>query len=207
MSRTVSPADMAMRRITCGVYMLSAQVDGRDNGCIVNTVLQATSTPKGLIVISNKSSLTHDMVKESGRFCVSMLDTTAPLEVFERFGMQSGRDVDKFKDYEIAERSESGLLYLAKHANAMAVVQVEQTLDLGTHTLFAGQVIEAKPLSDEPAMSYSYYHENVRGQQKKPEKKGWVCTVCGYVYEGEELPEDFVCPWCGHGASDFERAK
>ena len=207
MSRTASPADLAMRRIACGVHLLSAQADGRDNGCIVNTVLQSTSSPKGLIVISNKSSLTHDMVKESGRFCVSMIDTTAPYAVFERFGMQSGRDVDKFAGYEFAERSESGLLYLAKHTCAMAVVQVEQTLDLGTHTLFAGQVIEAKPLSDGAAMTYSYYHENVRTQQPKPEKKGWVCTVCGYVHEEEELPEDFVCPWCGHGASDFERAK
>ncbi len=201
--------DKGLRRIACGVFLLTAQQDGRDNGCIVNTVLQSTSSPEGLIVMMNKGSMTHDMVMATRRFCVSALDVTAPYALFERFGMRSGRDGDKFEDYEEVGRADNGLLFLSRHACAMFTVDVEQTMDLGTHTLFAGKLTQGMTLSGEAPQTYSGYHEHVRPKpQKKEEAKpqgGWVCTVCGYVYEGEELPEDFVCPWCGHGAADFER--
>ena len=201
--------DKAMRSLACGVFLLTARRDGRDNGCIVNTALQATSTPGGLIVISNKTSLTHDMIADTGRFAVSVLAESAPYALFERFGMRSGRDVDKFADDDGFMRTDGGLYVLTRDACAMFEVSVKERVDMGTHTLFYGDVTESARLGDGKPMTYAYYHEHVRAQKPKAEqpKKGWVCSVCGYVYEGDELPADFVCPWCGHGASDFERMK
>lgn len=200
--------EKAMRSLACGVFLLTAQKDGRDNGCIVNTALQATSTPGGLVVISNKTSLTHDMVAETGRFAVTVLDEGAPYALFERFGMRSGRDTDKFADDDGFARTDGGLYYATKNACAMFEVVVKEQVDMGTHTLFYGDVTQSARLGGGRPMTYAYYHEHVRTQKPKPqEKKGWVCTVCGYVYEGDELPEGFTCPWCGHGASDFERIK
>ena len=204
--------DKGLRRIQCGVFVVTAQQDGRDNGCVVNTVLQSTSNPEGLIVMMNKSGLTHDMVMQTKRFCVSVLDETAPYALFERFGMRSGRDGDKFEGLEEVGRAENGLPFLSRHACAMYTVDVEQTIDLGTHTLFAGKLTQGRTLSGEKAQTYSGYHENVRPKREEPKKQeqqekktGWVCTVCGYIYEGEELPADFTCPLCGHGAADFEK--
>ena len=206
---TKQEQDRALFEVPCGMYVLTTNEGGRDNGCIVNTVLQSTNTPNGLIVIVNKGTLTHDMIKATGIWTASALDETAPLAIFQRFGMASGRDKDKFADFADVARGENGLLYLTKNVKAVYSGKVEQTLDMGTHTLFAGPLTDALLVSEAGrTMTYGYYRDNVRAAAKKPEqKKGWVCKVCGYVYEGEELPADFICPWCKHGASDFERIK
>ena len=204
---TKKEQDRALFEVPCGMYVLTAREEGRDNGCIVNTVLQSTNTPNGLIVIVNKGTLTHDMMLHTGVFTASALDETAPRAIFQRFGMASGREKDKFADFADVRRGENGLLELTAHVKAVYSGRVDQTLDLGTHTLFAGALTHAA-IADEAGrvMTYGYYREHVRAGAKKPEqKKGWVCKVCGYVYEGEELPADFICPWCKHGAADFER--
>lgn len=202
----IKEADRAMMEILCGMFVLTAKEDGKDNGCIVNTVLQATSVPNGLIAIVNKKTLTHDMVLSTRRFTASALAEDAPFALFERFGLVSGRKKDKFSDFADVHRAENGLLYLTKHTVAMFSCDVEQTMDLGTHTLFAGPLTEAKMLGEGMPMTYHHYRAHVRPkEQDGPKEEGWRCVVCGYVYKGEKLPADFVCPWCKHGAGDFEK--
>lgn len=197
--------DRALFQVPCGMFVLTARQDGRDNGSIINTVLQSTNTPNGLIAIVNKRTLTHDMVLSTGVWTASALTKNAPFAVFERFGFVSGREKDKFKDYPDVKRAENGLLYLTKDVSAVFSCRVEKTLDLGTHTLFAGPMTQGKLLSEVSTMTYEHYRDHVKPKPKEEHKKGWRCVVCGYVYEGEKLPEDFICPWCKHGAEDFER--
>jgi flavin reductase (DIM6/NTAB) family NADH-FMN oxidoreductase RutF len=195
-----------MFKISYGLFVVSARTGEKDNGCIINTVQQITQEPLKLSVAVNKDNLTHDMIKESGVFNISVLTETVPFEVFERFGFKSGRDTDKFDGVDYAERSENGILYLTKYTNGLISGKVIEAVDCGTHTLFVADVTEAKILSDEKSVTYQYYFDNIK---PKPEakKKGYVCKICGYVYEGEELPGDFICPWCKHGAVDFEEIK
>ena len=204
---TANKNDMtALFKIGYGLYVVTSN-DGRmDNGMIVNTVSQVTSSPNRVAVCINKQNYTHHVVQQTGIMNLNCLSIEAPFSVFERFGFQSGRTVDKFEgsDYEVL-RSDNGLRFLSKYINAMMSLKVESYVDLDTHGMFICTVSEARVLSDKETMTYTYYQSNVKPRPKTEGKKGWVCKICGYVYEGEELPDDFICPLCKHPASDFER--
>ena len=195
----------AMFRLTYGLFVLSAREEGRDNACIINTCMQVEERPGRLAIAVYKGGLTHDMIAKTGRFAVSVLTEEAPLALFERFGFQSGRDKDKLAGFTAFARGVDGLIYLTENANARFNCRVTQAVDCGDHTLFVGDVEESAVLSDAPSMSYGFYREHVKPAPAAEKKTGWVCKVCGYVYEGETLPEDFVCPLCKHGAADFEK--
>lgn len=192
-----------MHRIGYGLYAISARENGRDNAMIANAVMQVTNTPERVCVALNKNSLTHDMILATGKMNVNCLSVNTPYSVFEHFGMQSGKTVSKFEGLTPA-RTESGLAILSDYANAYFELSVESTADLGTHTMFVCTVTESRVLSDAATMTYADYHANVKPKPEAKDKKGWVCKICGYVYEGDPLPADFVCPICRHGAADFE---
>lgn len=196
----------AMFKLSYGLFVLTAKDGNKDNGCIINTVMQVTDSPKRISIAVNKANFTHDMILKTGDFNVSVLSEEAKFGIFERFGFSSGRDTDKFDNFNNISRSENGLIYLTESANALLSGRVIDTRDCGTHTEFFADVTEAKVLSDAPSMTYQYYFDNVK---PKPQKKvkGYVCKICGYVYEGETLPPDFICPLCKHGAEDFEPIK
>ena len=195
----------AMFKLSYGLFVLTAR-DGKDNGCIINTVTQITDTPKRISIAVNKANHTHDLIMKTGVFNVSVLSTEATFPLFQRFGFQSGRDVDKFADFDAVERSENGLYYVTEAANAFISGKVIQTLDYGTHTVFIADVTEAKVLTNVPSLTYAYYFDHVKPKPATlAEQKGWVCKICGYVYEGEVLPPDFICPLCKHGVEDFEK--
>ena len=191
----------AIFKLTYGLFVLSAKDGDKDNGCIINTALQVTDSPLQLSITLNKANYTHDMIKNTGKFNLSVLSQEAPFSIFQHFGMVSGKDVNKF-DGEVL-RTSNGIAYVEEATNAVLSVDVNKTVDVGTHTIFIGEVTEEKILSDVPSASYQYYFDHIK---PKPEqkKKGYVCKICGYVYEGDELPEDFICPVCKHGAIDFE---
>ncbi|MCD8118189.1 MAG: flavin reductase [Lachnospiraceae bacterium] len=194
----------AMYRLTYGLFVLTAKDGDRDNGCIVNTVTQVTSEPNRITVAVNKQNLTHDMILKTGEFNVSVLTEAAPFDVYKHWGFRSGHDVDKTADVEITlSRSANGLVYLPDVSNAFLSAKVVSSTDLGTHTLFLADVTDGAVLSDAESVTYSYYQKHVKSAPA-PKKKGYVCTVCGYIYEGDVLPDDFVCPWCLHPASYFE---
>lgn len=198
----------AMYQLTYGLFVLTSRIGVKDHGCIINTAGQVTSSPNRISIAVNKDNLTHDVIMASRKFNLSILSEAADFEIFRHFGFQSGRTTDKFADYPFCRRSENGLFYLTKGTNAYISANVEQTIDLGSHTLFIAAVEDMDVLSSEPSATYAYYQSNIK---PKPEKKAssgktiWRCTVCGYIYEGEELPADFVCPLCKHPASDFEK--
>ena len=193
----------AMFSVSYGLYVLTAREDGRDNGCIINTLVQVTSTPNRVSITVNKQNHTHDMILRTGLFNVSMLSTEAPFAVFRHFGFQSGRDVDKFSGQ--PPRAANGLAYVMGVTNAYLSCSVFQTIDLGTHTMFLADVTGGEVLSSEPSMTYAYYHANVKPKPQAQPKTGWRCRICGYIYEGDPLPADFVCPICKHGPEDFEK--
>ncbi|MBQ9679229.1 MAG: flavin reductase [Ruminococcus sp.] len=193
----------ALFNIGYGLYVVTAKDGAKDNGCIVNTVSQVTNTPNRIAVCINKKNLTHDMVLKTGVMNVNCLSTDAPFSVFEHFGFQSGRDVNKIIGEGIL-RSDNGVAFLGQYINSFMSLKVEQTVDLDTHTMFICAVTEARVITDVETMTYTYYQNNVKPKPETDGKKGWVCKVCGYVYEGEELPDDFICPLCKHGAADFE---
>lgn len=198
----------AMYALSYGLFVLTARRGEKDNGCIINTAMQVTTDPNRVIITVNKTNYTHDMVLETGRFTLSVLSEQAAFSTFQRFGFQSGRDVDKFAGFEEhTVRGDNGILRVTLGASAWLSCRVVSTLDLGTHTLFLADVEDGDVLSADPSVTYTYYQANIkpRPQAAPPaEKKRWVCTVCGYVYEGDFLPDDFICPWCKHPASDFE---
>ena len=196
----------AMFKLSYGLFVLTAREANRDNGCIINTVTQLTDSPKRISIAVNKQNLTHDMILKTGVFNVSILSESAPFAIFKHYGFQSGRDTDKFAGVPALARAQNGVYYLPDSTNAFLSGKVTQTIDLGTHTLFIADVTEARVLSDVPSMTYAYYFENVKPKPAALQKQtGWVCKICGYVYEGEELPPDFICPLCKHGAEDFEK--
>lgn len=204
-NRTAPMDPTAMFRLSYGLFVLSARQDDKDNGCIINTVTQVTTAPNRITIAVNKNNLTHDMIAATGKFTVSVLSQEAPFELFRHFGFQSGRNADKFDGWAFARRAENGVLYLTGCTNAYMAATVVDRWELETHTVFLAEVTEAAALSDAPSMTYAYYHAEVKPKpQPAPEKKGYVCSVCGYVYEGETLPEDFICPLCKHGAQDFK---
>ena len=200
----------AMYRLSYGLFVLTARIGGKDNGCIINTAAQVTSSPNRISITVNKDNLTHDPIRCSGAFNLSVLSKKAGFEIFRHFGFQSGRTADKFEGYTACKRSANGLCYITGGTNAFFSARVEQTIDLGTHTMFIASVEDMEVLSADPSATYAYYQASIK---PKPEQKGsqektvWRCTVCGYVYEGEELPSDFVCPLCRHPASDFEKVR
>lgn len=195
----------AFFKIGYGLYVLTASENGKDNGCIINTVMQVTNTPNRLAIAVNKGNYTCEMLDRTGVFNLSVLSEQASFDMFRHFGFQSGRDMDKFADFSGCMRGENGILYVTQNTNAIFSAQVVSKQDLGTHILFVGDVTEAKTLSDTPTATYTYYQEHIKPKPEKTETKGWRCKICGYVYEGETLPEDFICPLCKHPASDFER--
>ena len=193
----------ALFKIGYGLYVVTSNDGEKDNGLIVNTVTQVTNTPNRVAVTINKENYSHHIIKQTGIMNVNCLSVEAPFKVFENFGFRSGRNTDKFADCKPI-RTDNGLVMLPHYINAMMSLKVEQYVDLGTHGMFICEVTEARVISDAETMTYTYYLSNVKPKPQTEGKKGWVCTICGYVYEGEELPEDFICPLCKHGAADFE---
>ena len=198
----------AMYALSYGLFVLTARRGEQDNGCIINTAMQVTTSPNRIVITVNKTNYTHDMVRESGRFTLSVLSEEAKFDLFQRFGFQSGRDVDKFAGFEgHTARDGAGVRYVTLGTSAWLSCRVVSATDLGTHTLFLADVEDGDVLSADPAVTYAYYQTNIkpRPQAAAPSaKKRWVCRICGYVYEGDFLPDDFICPLCKHPASDFE---
>ena len=202
----------AMHSLTYGLFVVTACLYGKDNGCIVNTVSQVTSSPNRISVTINKSNLTHDMIHQTGIFTASVISEQADFELFKRFGFQSGKTADKFAGFSACQRSNNWTQYITQGTNAYLSGKVIQETDLGTHTMFIADVTETGILSEIPSATYSYYLNHIK---PKPEPVGktetgqtiWRCTICGYEYIGEELPEDFICPLCKHPASDFEKVQ
>lgn len=192
----------ALHSIGYGLYVVTCHDGSRDNGLIVNTVIQVTGTPTRIAVTIQKQNYSHDVIRETGILNVNCLDISAPFSIFENFGFQSGRHADKFRDIEEL-RGKNGLRILPGHVNAWMGLQVEQYIDLDTHGMFICGLTEAAVLSDRETMTYSYYHTHVKPKPQPEKKKGYVCKICGWVYEGETLPRDIVCPLCKHGAADF----
>ena len=196
--------NQAFFKLSYGLFVLTARQDGKDNGCIINTVMQVTDQPKRIQIAINKQNYTHDMIAATGEFNVSVLSQDAVFWVFQHYGFQSGRDVDKFENIPEA-RTENGIRYIEGCTNAVLSGKVIQSIDCGTHTLFLADVTEAKVLSSEPSMTYQYYFDHVKPKPQPAPQAKWVCKICGYVYEGDPLPPDFICPWCKHGPEDFEK--
>ena len=194
----------ALFNIGYGLYVVTSNDGKKDNGLIVNTVTQVTNTPNRVAVTISKENYSHHIIKQTGKMNINCLTVDAPFSVFEKFGFMSGRNVDKFAECEPL-RSDNGLVFLPRYINSFMSLKVEQYVDLDTHGMFICAVTEARVLSDRETMTYTYYQNNVKPKPVTDGKKGYVCKVCGYVYEGEPLPEDFVCPLCKHGAADFEK--
>ena len=193
----------ALFRIGYGLYVVTSNDGKKDNGLIVNTVIQLTDTPNRVAVNINKANYSHHVIKQTGVLNVNCLSTEAPFSVFEQFGFQTGRSVDKFAGQTV-HRSDNGLVFLDKYINAFMSLKVEDYVDLGTHGMFICSVTEARVMSNQETMTYTYYQNNVKPKPETEGKKGFVCKVCGYIYEGDELPADYICPLCKHGAADFE---
>lgn len=193
----------ALFQIGYGLYVVTSHDGNKDNGLIVNTVTQMTSTPARVAVTIHKQNYSHEIIQKTGVMNVNCLTVETPFKVFEAFGFVSGRNTDKFAGCEPL-RSENGLVVLPRYINAYMSLKVEQYVDLDTHGMFICSVTEADVVSDLETMTYTYYHKNVKPKPETKKKKGYVCKICGYIHEGEELPADFICPLCKHPASDFE---
>ena len=201
---TANKNDMtALFNIGYGLYVITSNDGKKDNGLIVNTVTQVTNSPNRIAVCINKQNYSHHVIQQTGIMNVNCLSVDAPFSVFENFGFQSGRTADKFANC-TPLHSDNGLVFLPKYINSFMSLKVEQYIDMDTHGMFICSITEARVLSDRETMTYTYYQNNVKPKPQTDGKKGWVCKICGYVYEGEELPEDFICPLCKHGAADFE---
>ena len=195
-----------MYKLTYGLFVLTTTDGEKQNGCIVNTVSMITDSPKRITVFVNNANYSAELLKKTGVFNVSVLTESAPFDIFKQFGFSSGRDTDKFAGGRYAT-SENGLYYLPEHTNAVLSAKVIDSYDYGSHTLFVAEVTEAKTLSSEKSVSYEYYLNHIKPKpetKKESAGKKWVCKICGYVYEGEELPPDYICPICKHPAEDFE---
>lgn len=205
--------EKAFYNLSYGLFVLTANTDGFDNGCIINTAIQVTVTPAAMTIAVNKANHTASMILSSGKFNVSVLGENADFSVFEQFGFKSGKDCNKFENFDKTARAENGILYITDVANAYFCCTVRETIDLGTHYMFVADVDNCDVISDAPSMTYAYYFANVKPKpaQVKSESKVWVCKICGYTYDEastgvkfEDLPEDWVCPLCKHPKSDFE---
>ena len=200
----------AMYKLSYGLFVLTAKEGEKDNGCIINTAIQAASTPNQMSICVNKANYTHDMIMRTGEFTVSVISQRASFDLFKHFGFQTGREVNKFADFTACNRGQNGIFYITEGTNAYISVKVAKTEDLGSHTMFIGEITDMEVLSGDASATYEYYMNYIK---PKPQEAGktedgqtiWRCTICGYEYVGEELPEDFICPLCKHPASDFEK--
>ncbi len=195
----------ALYNITYGLYLLSAREGNKDNACIINTVCQVANSPDRIMISSIQKNLTHDMIVRTGIFNLSVLTTDAPFSLFQHFGMQSGRDADKFRDFSDIERTENGLYRLTKYTAAYISARVVERVDLGSHSMFIAELTDAENIEKAPLCTYGYYQSDIKPRPKAAVKKGWVCTVCGYVHEEDEIADDFICPLCKHGKESFRR--
>lgn len=195
----------ALFKLGYGLYILSCHENGKDNACIVNTVMQITSNPCKIIVCINKTNHTCKMLQNTKKLNISILDEETEFDIFKHFGYQSGKDVDKFLNFIYTKRTPNGVLYVTKNTNAYLSAFILEEIDLDTHIMFIAQLVEAEVLSEKPTVTYDYYQKNIKPKPEKSEKKGWRCKICNYIYEGEDLPPDFICPWCKHGVVDFEK--
>jgi len=200
----------AMYKLSYGLFVLTAKEGEKDNGCIINTAIQAASTPNQISICVNKANYTHDMVMRTGEFTVSVISQKASFDLFKHFGFQTGREVNKFADFSDCKRGANGIYYITSGTNAYISVKVDKTVDLGSHTMFIGEITDMEVLDSASSATYEYYMNNIK---PKPEEVGktpdgktvWRCKICGYEYIGEDLPDDFICPLCKHPASDFEK--
>ena len=193
----------ALYKLTYGLFLLTAKENWKDNGCIINTAIQVANDPTRISITVLKGNKTHDMIANTGIFNISSITTDAYFELFQHFGMQSGRDVDKFAGWVYIDRSANGLYYMTKAANMYMSAKVTQMVDLGSHTMFIAEVTDAKVLSQDESCTYAYYQSDIKPKPVAAKKNSWTCSVCGYVYEGDEIPDDFECPLCHHGKEDF----
>jgi flavin reductase (DIM6/NTAB) family NADH-FMN oxidoreductase RutF/rubredoxin len=194
-----------MYKISYGLYLIFAKDGDKDNACISNTVMQITTTPNRITLCLNKQNFTHDMIMNTKKFNISNLSTETPFDVFKTFGFQSGKTVDKFAQYKTTDRAVNGILFDKANSNSYISATVIDTVDVGTHTMFIADVVDGEVLSDKDSLTYEYYHKFVKPAPQKTVKKSWRCKICGYIYEGDPLPADFICPICKHGAIDFEK--
>lgn len=200
----------AMYKLSYGLFVLTAKEGEKDNGCIINTAIQVASSPNQISICVNKDNYTHDMIMRTDELTVSVISQKAKFDLFKHFGFQTGREVNKFADYTACARGENGIYYVTEGTNAYISVKVEKKVDLGSHTMFIGTITDMEVLSEDSSATYEYYLNNIK---PKPQEVGktedgqivWRCTICGYEYVGEELPDDFICPLCKHPASDFEK--
>ena len=205
--------NLSFQKLSYGLFVLTANDGKKDNGCIINTAAQITAEPTRISIAVNKANYTHDMILKTGQFNISILSEKASFDIFKRFGFQSGKDTDKFEGYEAnVKRAENGVLYVTEGTNAFMSGKVVDVLDYGTHTLFIAEVPDAEVLADDPSATYAYYFANIKPKPEaspasEEKKVVWVCKICGYVYEGDPLPEDYICPLCKHPASDFEKSE
>ncbi len=204
MNKKINPS--ALFRLGYGLYVVTSNDGKHDNGLIVNTVMQVTNAPNRILVAINKQSYSHDTIKRTGIMNINCLSENTPFEVFKTYGFTSGKDTDKFAGKD-PKHTENGLAVLDEYINAFISLKVETYIDMDTHGLFICTITEAEVLSDIETMTYTYYQAHVKPKPNNGKKKGYVCKICGYVYEGEDLPKDFICPWCKHGAEDFEKIK
>jgi flavin reductase (DIM6/NTAB) family NADH-FMN oxidoreductase RutF len=194
----------ALYKASYGLYLLSAKEGGQDNACIINTFLQITSgAPVGCLISVNRQNFTNEMIARTRKFNLSVLTVETPFELLKRFGYQTGREVNKFEGFTGFTRSENGLIYLTDYANAFLSLDVLEMIDFGSHTVFTASLAECKTLNQKESITYDYYHRNVKPKPQSAKKTGYRCNICGYEYEGETLPPDFICPLCKHGAVDF----
>lgn len=194
----------AMFKLGYGLYLLTAK-GAKDNGCIINTAMQVTAVPNRILVGVNKQNLTHDIIQYTKAFNLSVLTEECSFAVYQHFGYQSGKKVDKFDGDQNCRRGENGIYYLTEGANAYLSGRVLDMMDCGTHTLFLADVTAAKVLGGENSVTYDFYQKYVKPKPEKTAKTGFRCKVCGYIYEGQELPPDYICPVCKHGVQDFEK--
>lgn len=200
----------ALFKLSYGLFVLTAHDNGFDNGCIINTAYQSASEPLSLSISVSKKNFTHDMIKKTGTFNVSVISTEADFSLFERFGFATGRDGSKLSDFSEFKRADNGIIYITEGTNAYFSVNVEKTEDLGSHTVFTGGVSDMAVLSPARSATYEYYFENIKPKnttESKTDEAVWRCRICGYEYKGESLPPDFICPLCKHPAADFERVE
>jgi flavin reductase (DIM6/NTAB) family NADH-FMN oxidoreductase RutF len=201
---SIDPA--VMFKLTYGLFILTAKEGTKDNGCIINTTTQITVSPLRISIAVNKANLTHDMIRKSGEFNLSILTESTPFRLIEQFGFHSGKDTDKFIGCGYEDRAVNGVRYVPEHTNGVISGKVVNAYDYGTHTVFIADVTQTLVLSSEPSLTYQFYFDHIKPKPQPPSgnKKGFVCKICGYVFEGDSLPPDYVCPLCKHGVQDFE---
>ncbi len=195
----------AFHKISYGLFVLTSADGDKQNGCIINTLMQQTVTPALISVTVNKTNFTHELIVKSGKFNVSVIDTTAAFDMFTHFGFSSGRKTEKIKTYKNIAYAENGIAYISANTNAYFSAEVKSVVDLGTHSLFVAEVKDCEILSENDSMTYAYYHKHVKPVPQETQVTGWRCKICGYVHNDENLSDDFICPICKHGAADFEK--